>query len=57
MFRLCGSSFTPESSVFSTISPVALSFKWLNPPNPFTFSGVFVEFFGVASLMLKVVHD
>ncbi|MEI8656458.1 hypothetical protein [Vibrio sp. Hal054] len=55
--RLCGSSFTPERSRFSTISPVALSIKWLNLPNPLTFNDVFVEFFGVASLMLKVVRD
>ncbi|PNH82451.1 hypothetical protein C1N27_03000 [Vibrio diazotrophicus] len=57
MFRLCGSNFTPESSSFSTISPVALSIKWLNLPNPLTFNDVFVEFFGVASLMMKVVRD
>ncbi|MCZ4374403.1 hypothetical protein O4H50_21815, partial [Vibrio diazotrophicus] len=41
----------------STISPVALSIKWLNLPKPFTFNDVFVEFFGVASLMLKIVRD
>ncbi|PNH82448.1 hypothetical protein C1N27_02985 [Vibrio diazotrophicus] len=57
MFRFCGSSFTPESPVISSISPVALSIKWLNLPKPFTFNNVFVEFFGVASLMLKVVRD
>ncbi|MEI8656452.1 hypothetical protein [Vibrio sp. Hal054] len=57
MFLFCGSSFTPDSSVFSTISPVALSFKCLNSPNRFTFSGVFVDFFGVVSLKLKAVRD
>ncbi|MCG3723950.1 hypothetical protein [Vibrio cincinnatiensis] len=41
----------------STISPVALSIKWLNLPKPFTSNVVFVEFFDVASLMLKVVQD
>ncbi|WP_180981144.1 hypothetical protein [Vibrio diazotrophicus] len=57
MFRLCGSIFTPESSVISTISPVALSIKCLNFGAPFTIYGAFVEFFGVASLKLKVIRD
>lgn len=36
---------------------MALSINWLNLPKPFTFNDVFVEFFGVASLMLKIVRD
>ncbi len=57
MFRFCGSSFTPERSRLSTISPVVLPIKWLNLPKLFTFNDVFVEFFGVASLKLKAVRD
>ncbi|PNH95080.1 hypothetical protein [Vibrio diazotrophicus] len=57
LFRLCGSSFTPEIPRLSTISPVALSFKRLSQPKMLTFDSVFVEFFGVVSLKLKAVRD